>query len=76
MLGPVVRRIPSRARAGVVKDNPRPHRGVVTWSQQKGVTMQVWSCRSGKGRAYYVAVVDPDGHTLVQGKFVVAGRAS
>jgi len=56
------------------RDNPRKHSGGrVTFSRAPGKVMEVWSYTWGTkgGREYHVAFVDKDGHTLVQGRFLV-----
>ncbi len=52
------------------KDNPRRHRGHVSFSREP-LTMQAWSYSDGRGRDFYVAFVDKKGHTLCQGRFLV-----
>ena len=62
-----------------VRDNPRQHRGHVSFSREP-LTMQAWSYsgkvvgngkeRSGS-RDFYVAFVDKQGHTLCQGRFLM-----
>lgn len=51
------------------KDNPRSHRVVITFGQSNGMEFQVWSYQVGRIREFHIALVGPDTHTIVQGKF-------
>lgn len=55
-----------------MKDNPRPHRGHVTFQNPgERLTLQVWSYSFGRGREYHIAFIDDKDHTVCQGKFLV-----
>lgn len=54
-----------------MKDNPRSHKGRMSWPTHRPVKIEVWSYRSGKTmRQFHVAFVEGV-HTLAQGSFRV-----
>lgn len=54
------------------RDNPRKHRITLTYARPPIVGIEAWSYSVGRlGREFHVGMIDKDGKTVGQGRFVV-----